>query len=129
MLAADKDAVWVMQGWLFMNDARFWQEPQLRAYLNAVPKDRMIVLDLFTEVYPVWKRQDLQRPTPIEGRPWIWNMLHSFGGNSGMYGRMQVIAKDPIDAKEESSDMVGIGITTEGIEQNPAVYEMMAEMR
>jgi alpha-N-acetylglucosaminidase len=25
--------------------------------------------------------------------------------------------------------MVGVGITTEGIEQNPAVYEMMAEMR
>ncbi len=25
MAAADPDAVWLMQGWLFMNDARFWQ--------------------------------------------------------------------------------------------------------
>jgi hypothetical protein len=50
----------------------------------------MILLDLFTEVFPVWKRKDLQRPTPIERRRWVWNMLHSFGGNSGMYGRMQV---------------------------------------
>lgn len=90
---------------------------------------RMIILDLFTDVFPVWKRRDLARPTPIEGRPWIWNMLHSFGGNTGMYGRMQVVGRDPVVARSESPDMVGIGITTEGIEQNPIVYELMAEMR
>jgi len=112
-----------------MNDARFWQKPQLDAYLKGVPHDRMILLDLFTEVFPVWKRKDLKRPTPIEKRRWVWNMLHSFGGNSGMYGRMQIISNDPIEAKKESYTMEGIGITTEGIEQNPAVYEMMAEMR
>ena len=27
-----------MQGWLFMNDARFWQAPQLEAYLKGVPQ-------------------------------------------------------------------------------------------
>ncbi|EKX45295.1 hypothetical protein GUITHDRAFT_51145, partial [Guillardia theta CCMP2712] len=129
MRAADPDAVWLMQGWLFMNDARFWQKRELDAYLSGVPEDRMIILDLFTDVFPVWKRRDLQRPTPIEKRRWVWNMLHSFGGNSGMYGRLQVISKDPVVAKKESQTMVGVGITTEGIEQNPVVYEMMAEMR
>eukprot|EP00960_Hanusia_phi_P001189 32714-Hanusia_phi.AAC.1 len=129
MRAADPDAVWLMQGWLFMNDARFWQKQELDAYLSGVPEDRMIILDLFTDVFPVWKRRDLQRPTPIEKRRWIWNMLHSFGGISGMYGRLQVISKDPIAAKKQSNTMVGVGITTEGIEQNPVVYEMMAEMR
>ena len=85
MEAADSKAIWLMQGWLFMNDARFWQKPQLEAYLKGVPHERMILLDLFTEVYPVWKRKDLKRPTPIEKRRWVWNMLHSFGGNSGIY--------------------------------------------
>lgn len=100
MQQADSKAVWLMQGWLFMNDARFWQEPQLSAYLDGVPRQNLIILDLFTEVFPVWKRADLQRPTPIEQRPWIWNMLHSFGGNSGMYGRMQVIAREPVAARK-----------------------------
>jgi alpha-N-acetylglucosaminidase len=129
MRGADQDAVWVMQGWLFTNDAGFWKEKQLDAYLGGVPKDRIVILDLFSEVMPVWNRRDLERPTPIETRPWIWNMLHSFGGNSGMYGRMQAIARDPVRAYAQSSGMIGIGITTEGIEQNPVVYELMAEMR
>ncbi|MDB4339416.1 hypothetical protein N9995_00270 [bacterium] len=38
MQAADSRAVWLMQGWLFMNDARFWQAPQLEAYLKGVPQ-------------------------------------------------------------------------------------------
>jgi hypothetical protein len=46
-----------------------------------------------------------------------------------MYDWMQVIAKDPVEAKQQSHTMEGVGITTEGIEQNPAVYELMAEMR
>jgi hypothetical protein len=37
MQAADPQAIWLMQGWLFMNDARFWQEPQLIAYLDVCP--------------------------------------------------------------------------------------------
>ena len=129
MLDADGQAVWLMQGWLFMNDARFWQRPQLEAYLKGLPHERLLLLDLFSEVFPVWNRADLARPTPIEKRRWVWNMLHSFGGNSGMYARMHVVASDPIAAKNESHTMEGVGITTEGIEQNPAVYELMAEMR
>ena len=123
--------VWRIQGWLFMNDARFWQRAELVAYLAGVPQERMILLDLFTEVFPVWKRNgssgyllcrytsanadaggatDLAKPTPIQQRRWVWNMLHSFGGNSGMYGRMHVIAKDPIEAKKESATMEGVGM-------------------
>ena len=33
-----------------MNDARFWQKAQLDAYLKGVPHERMILLDLFTDV-------------------------------------------------------------------------------
>jgi alpha-N-acetylglucosaminidase len=156
MHAGDADAVWVMQGWLFYNDARYWKAPQLEAYLSGVPPGRLVILDLFSEVHPVWKRADLPRPTAIEQRPWVWNMLHSFGGNSGLYGRMHVISSEPVVAHREvgaaprraarvccsasvgarahavrwqSKAMAGVGITTEGIEQNPAVYELMAEMR
>jgi alpha-N-acetylglucosaminidase len=43
MSAADPQAVWVMQGWLFYNQGSFWQPPQVRALLSAVPDDAMLM--------------------------------------------------------------------------------------
>ena len=124
MTAADPKAVWVMQGWLFFNDSKFWQQPQIKALLNAVPDDQFIVLDLFSEGHPVWNRTNA-----YYGKPWIWNMLQNFGGNISLSGRMRHVAADPAIALHdpESKKMVGIGLTPEGIEQNPALYELMLE--
>lgn len=44
-----------------------------------------------------------------------------------MYGRAEVLASEPARAMEEAESMVGVGICPEGIEQNPAVYELMNE--
>ncbi|MGC9219633.1 MAG: alpha-N-acetylglucosaminidase, partial [Athalassotoga sp.] len=49
MKQVDPDAIWVMQGWLFYADQQFWQAPQTKALLNAVPNDHMIILDLYAE--------------------------------------------------------------------------------
>jgi alpha-N-acetylglucosaminidase len=53
---ADPEAIWLMQGWLFINEAYFWKKPQVEAYLSGVPNDGMIILDLFTEYTPVWSQ-------------------------------------------------------------------------
>lgn len=122
MHQADTAAVWVMQGWLFYSDRKFWKEAQTEALLNAVPNDKMIILDLATEIEPVWKRTD-----SFYGKPWIWNMLHNFGGNTNLFGRMDVVASAPSSALNDpkSGNLVGIGLTMEGIEQNPVLYELM----
>jgi alpha-N-acetylglucosaminidase len=122
MHQADTAAVWVMQGWLFYSDRKFWKEPQTEALLKAVPNNKMILLDLATEIEPVWKRTDA-----FYGKPWIWNMLHNFGGNTNLFGRMDVVAKGPAEALHDpkSGNMKGIGLTMEGIEQNPVLYELM----
>jgi alpha-N-acetylglucosaminidase len=122
MKQADTAAVWVMQGWLFYSDRKFWKEPQTEALLKAVPNDKMILLDLATEIEPVWKRTDA-----FYGKPWIWNMLHNFGGNTNLFGRMETIATEPAKALHDakSGNMKGIGLTMEGIEQNPVLYELM----
>jgi len=124
MTAADPRAVWVMQGWLFYNNSGFWQPQQIKALLNAVPNNQMIILDLFSEGHPVWNRTDA-----YYGKPWIWNMLQNFGGNISLYGRMRHVAADPSIALHdpESKNMEGIGLTPEGIEQNPALYGLMLE--
>ncbi|HLP18045.1 MAG TPA: alpha-N-acetylglucosaminidase [Bacteroidota bacterium] len=122
MKRADPEAIWVMQGWLFYSDRKFWKPPQIQALLDAVPDDRMILLDLAAEIEPVWKRT-----SAFYGKPWIWNMLHNFGGNITMFGRLDGVAEGPALALNDSSSrkLAGIGLTMEGIEQNPVLYELM----
>ncbi|WP_242695936.1 alpha-N-acetylglucosaminidase [Desertivirga brevis] len=124
MRQADPEAVWVMQGWLFYSDRKFWKEPQTEALLKAVPNDKMILLDLATEIEPVWKRT-----SAFYGKPWIWNMLHNFGGNTNLFGRMDVVAEAPAEALNDakSGNLKGIGLSMEGIEQNPVMYELMMD--
>lgn len=122
MLKADPKAIWVMQGWLFTQAREFWGETETRALLNAVPDDRMLILDLWTEAHPVWQRKEA-----FYGKPWLWCMLNNFGGNNLMYGRMNEVAAGPVRTMHDprSGNMQGIGLTPEAIENNPVIYEMM----
>ncbi|MBP1641033.1 MAG: alpha-N-acetylglucosaminidase [Bacteroidetes bacterium] len=124
MRQADPDAIWVMQGWLFFSDRKFWNAPQVKALLDAVPNDKMILLDLITEYEPVWKRTEA-----YYGKPWIWNMLHNFGGNISLFGQMEKVASQPAAALNDPAcgKLKGIGLTMEAIEQTPVMYELMME--
>lgn len=122
MRSADTAAIWVMQGWLFYSDRKFWKAPQIKALLDAVPHRHMLLLDLAAEIEPVWRRT-----AAFYGKPWVWNMLHNFGGNISMFGRMDGVASAPAAALHDTASgrMQGIGLTMEGIEQNPVLYELM----
>jgi alpha-N-acetylglucosaminidase len=124
MAQADDKAKWIMQGWLFHFNEKFWKPTQIKALLNAVPNDKMMILDLWSENHPVWNRTDA-----YYGKPWIWCMLHNFGGNISLYGRMDEIASGPVKALNDPSagKMTGIGLTPEAIEQNPVMYELMLD--
>ena len=124
MKAADPDAIWVMQGWLFFSHREFWKAPQIKGLLEAVPNDRMIILDLAAEIEPVWKRTEA-----FYGKQWIWNMLHNFGGNISTFGRIETVASQPAAALNDpaSGKLRGIGLTMEAIEQNPVLYELMTD--
>ncbi|KFK25594.1 hypothetical protein AALP_AA8G134900 [Arabis alpina] len=124
MAKGNKNAVWLMQGWLFSSDSGFWKPPQMKALLHSVPFGKMIVLDLFAEVKPIWNTS-----AQFYGTPYIWCMLHNFGGNIEMYGVLDSISSGPVDAHvSKNSTMVGVGMCMEGIEHNPVVYELMSEM-
>ncbi|XP_077981235.1 alpha-N-acetylglucosaminidase-like isoform X2 [Glandiceps talaboti] len=122
MLAADPQAIWLMQGWLFQNS--FWGPNETQAYLQGVPLGKMIVLDLMAEVYPIYKKTK-----SFYGQPFIWCMLHNFGGNIEMYGAMDNINQGPSEAQAfTNSTMIGTGLTPEGINQNYVVYDFMNQM-
>ncbi|XP_073036418.1 alpha-N-acetylglucosaminidase-like [Primulina eburnea] len=123
MESGDDDAVWLMQGWLFTDDP-FWKPPQMKALLHSVPVGKLVVLDLYAEVKPVWATSQ-----QFYGVPYIWCMLHNFAGNIEMYGVIDYVGSGPIDARlSANSTMVGVGMSMEGIEQNPIVYDLMSEM-
>ena len=48
----------------------------------------MLILDLFSEAYPEYDRTDF-----YFGQPFIWCMLHNFGGQLGFYGKIDAINK------------------------------------
>ena len=46
----------------------------------------MLILDLFSEAYPEFLRTSF-----YFGQPFIWCMLHNFGGQLGFYGKLDTI--------------------------------------
>lgn len=97
---------------------------QIQALLHGVPIGRMIVLDLFAEANPVFSYTQ-----SFYGQPFIWCMLQNFGGNNGLFGTVESINSGPFQALSfPNSTIVGIGMTPEGIEQNPVIYDLMSEL-
>lgn len=124
MSSVDPEAVWVMQGWMFYHEKHFWGQPQIQALLSSVPDDKMLILDLWSERYPVWKQTNA-----YWGKPWLWCMLHNFGQNITLSGNVSSIASDPSAALRDpaAGNMSGIGLTPEGIGHTPIVYSLFLE--
>jgi alpha-N-acetylglucosaminidase len=123
MIAADPDAVWLMQGWLFVNDREFWTDENIKHYLSGAPDSGMIVLDLSSEDLPVWDK------ISSNGKQFIWCMLHNYGGSRALYGDLSLLSTDPISVQKTVPEFfLGTGLTMEAIDHNPVVYEFMSEM-
>ncbi|GAB5361191.1 hypothetical protein AAMO2058_000692400 [Amorphochlora amoebiformis] len=116
---ADPDAIWVMQGWLFVHARDFWSTDLIRAYLGGVARDRIIVLDLISEAAPAYHQTNF-----YEGRGFIWSILHNFGGDQGLGGQAQRLMTSPYEAGSRGN-LVGVGLTMEGSEQNAIVYDLL----
>jgi len=125
MKAGDPESRWVMQGWVFYNNPRFWKPPQSKALLGAVPDDRMILLDLFCETRPVWPITEA-----FYGKPWVFGIIHNFGGRVGLYGGVRQVAENLTAALEspERGKLSGVGLIMEGFGYNPIVYDFLTEM-
>jgi alpha-N-acetylglucosaminidase len=124
--AADPQAIWVMQAWfLYYSIDDFWKEPQSRALLEAVPDERMIILDLYGELHPTWKKK-----SAFYGKPWIWNVLHNFGGRTSMSGKLSDMSdnlKETLHSAEKGN-LSGIGMAMEYFGNNPVVEEYVMSM-
>lgn len=118
----DPDGVWVVQGWMFYF-SQFWNEARVRAY------SPLLILDLFSEQQVVADKF----PDYYQLGPWVWNMLHTFGGVRGLYGDLPLLHSlyTDIATKQASGQwkgLVGLGMTPEAIEHNAVVYERLTDL-
>ena len=61
------------------------------------------------------------------GAPFIWTSLHNFGGTTTLRGNLTRVLDIPLDAMVPAADTAvwGTGFTPEGIDTNPAFYELV----
>ncbi len=125
MSGADPRAVWVMQAWFLYYQQNFWKEPQSRAFIKAVPDDKMILLDLWGERFPVWKTK-----SSFYGKPWVWNVLSDFGGRTSMSGNISAITQNFREVLESprKGNFSGIGMTMEYFGNNPVIQEYVMDL-
>ncbi|KZM21014.1 Alpha-N-acetylglucosaminidase [Ascochyta rabiei] len=66
-------------------------------------------------------------PNSYYGKPWVWNELHDYGGNMGLYGPIDNVTINPIQALHNSSSLVGFGLTPEGQEGNEIMHSLLLD--
>ena len=123
MKKANPKAVWVAQAWL--------ANPRQRMIEN-LPAGDLIVLDLFAESRPQWgdPESTWYRKEGFGKHDWLYCMLLNYGGNVGLHGKMKHVIDEFYKAKTSSfgKTMKGVGMTMEGSENNPVMFELLCEL-
>ena len=123
MKAVNPNAVWVVQA---------WGACPYPSMIKHLKNGDMLVLDLYSENRPQWGNSESTwyRKEGFNGHDWAFCMLLNFGGNVGMFGKLQHVVDEYYKARCSSfkSTMKGVGLTMEGIENNPVMYELVSEL-
>ena len=123
MKQANPRAAWVVQAW----GAN--PRPQM---IRNLPAGDMVVLDLFSESRPQWgdPASSWYRKEGVGQHDWLFCMLLNYGGNVGLHGKMAHLIEEFYKAKDSSfgKTLKGVGMTMEGIENNPVMYELLCEL-
>ena len=123
MKAVNPKAVWVVQAW------GACPYPDM---IRSLKNGDMLVLDLYSENRPQWgdPESTWYRKEGFNGHDWAYCMLLNFGGNVGLFGKLQHVIDEYYKARQSrfASTLKGVGLTMEGIENNPVMYELVTEL-
>lgn len=117
-----KSPSWIIQYWQGVP-----QSGAFTAMKNAGYTCRFIGLDLFADnIYA--DNAAKWRTNYYDTCPYIYCMLHNFGGRSGLHGRLETTMDGYFQALAKNNNCQGIGATPEGTETNPILYDMLFEL-
>ena len=123
MKKANPKAVWVAQA---------WQANPRQKMIENLPAGDLIVLDLFAESRPQWgdPESTWYRKEGFGKHDWLYCMLLNYGGNVGLHGKMKHVIDEFYKSKTSSfgKTMKGVGMTMEGSENNPVMFELLCEL-
>ena len=109
MLKASPESVWLLQAWGGNPDKRL---------LDGCDNKHTIILAL---------NKNLSANSPMKfnynNLPYVWCELANFGGNTGLYGGVEILEK----LSSDHTDTIGIGLISEGLETNPLYYALVTE--
>lgn len=122
MMAYDPDAVWVIQS---------WQGNPSNGLLAGLEGNRehALILDLYAEKTPHWNETNAGAygGGNFANTPFVYCMLNNFGGRMGLHGHMDNLVSGVVEAANTSPVMSGIGISPEGSQNNPVLYDLLFE--
>lgn len=117
----DPEAIWLQMAWLFISNRKSWTPERIKAFLTAVPKGKLMMLDYEGDYIEVWRRTE-----HFYGQQFIWCYLGNFGGMTEIEGDYKLNADRIAAAKKEGGpEFTGIGSTLEGFGVNEPVYEAL----
>lgn len=114
----DNDAVWV---------AQHWQDNPTTILTHTIPRGRLIILDLHGDQYADTTCSGQHQTSGGENHDWVWGQVSNFGGNVGLFGRMDRLINCFYAARDNkaTNKLVGIGAIPEGIENNAMLYDLL----
>ena len=125
MLAADANAVWIIQA---------WQGNPTTALLNGLDQiengaQHALVLDLYAEKTPhnTETGSSYGDTDEFDDTPWVYCMLNNFGGRLGLHGHLDTMATKIPEAFNTGDYIAGVGITPEASVNNPVLYDFLFE--
>ncbi len=128
--AANPDAVWVMQGWMFGYQRDVWDPESVKALLSGAPDDRLMIIDLAVDFNNyVWKNgNSWDNLDGFYGKPWIWSTVPNFGGRTALKGPLEFYLNGHLDAlrSDAKGRLTGFGTSPEGVENNEVLYELIS---
>lgn len=129
--AANPDAVWVMQGWMFGYQRHIWDFETLGALVSKVPDDRMLLLDLAVDYNRhFWKSEvNWEYYKGFYNKLWVYSVIPNMGGKVGMTGVLDFYANGHLDAlaSPNRGQLFAHGLAPEGIENNEVLYELVTD--
>lgn len=114
MQKASPGSTWVIQAW--------GGNPS-RELLAGADKKHTLILQLTKDLANGGKGL-----RTFDGIPWVWCELANFGGNTGLYGGIPLLARLGSDLAEyEDKGLTGMGTLSEGLETNPLHYALFCD--
>jgi hypothetical protein len=128
VLEADPQAVFQVSAWGFVFDPHgFWNDRRTKLFLDAMRSDRYIIWDIACDLSMVYKSP---RINYWQGNPWMFCILHSFGGCDELHGDVagtlkmaQDVATDP-----KAGNCVGFGQTPELMGPSVLFYDFLNQI-